>query len=51
MVTTKITAEEWKSVLETHRLFKSINESIRSSDSSTTPLEVLKQIFHSYGVV
>ncbi|MCP3676493.1 MAG: PP2C family protein-serine/threonine phosphatase [Deltaproteobacteria bacterium] len=51
MVTTTITAEEWKSVLETHRLFKSINESIRSSDSSTTPLEVLKQIFHSYGVV
>ena len=51
METAKISREEWEGVLETHRLFKSINESIVSSTSSATPLEVLNQIFHSYGVV
>ncbi|MFQ5329539.1 MAG: PP2C family protein-serine/threonine phosphatase, partial [Thermodesulfobacteriota bacterium] len=51
MESARISREEWESVLETHRLFKSINESIRTSDDSTTPLDVLKQIFQSYGVV
>jgi len=51
MKSAKISGEEWERVLETHRLFKGINESIRTSDDSTTPLEVLKQIFQSYGVV
>ena len=51
METAKISKEEWESVLETHLLFKAINESIFSGNGSTTPHEVINQIFQTYGLV